>query len=455
MTQPTRHSSRQDQLDRRHERESLENQLTLEAWNAEIAQALERARKILSQRDWRASIKAHTIFSAFEVGKLAQIDIDWIQSTTPLRLVDEFIHDFRTEFFPVRKSGEFIGYVKAGKFRALLGQNQYSRDIFLRSENTVTEILETGLVIVDARMTLPEVSRLLMARPREQLYDPFVITYHDEYYGIATVKAVMDGIAFYEQKDIAAAREAQQAMNSPKKLNRGIFVDYDFFLEQHGDVGGDFIYAQGLQPHLTLFSIMDVCGKGLKAAQMAMALGAYYRAVFKYLCKVGAEADYRNLKLSARLKILNTMLTRSTPSDMYAAGAVFLLDTRHNVLLYFDFGHTPVYVVRKGKVLPLPRAAHNAADGFPFLGIDEQMIIRSASVKAASGDIIVATTDGVGETRNEMREEFGEEGLTRVLASRHFEHPAEISDQVRLALSAFRGKYRRLDDMSLLAFMVP
>lgn len=448
MTAPTRPESRQMRAER-------ETKQALEAWNEEIAQALARAKKILGQRNWRQSVREHTIFSAFEVGKLAQINIDWIQSTTPLRLVDELIHDFRTEFFPVREAGQFVGYVKAEKFRAILGQNQYSRDIFLRNENTVMEILESGLVTVDARTTLPEVSRLLMARPREQLYDPFVITYHGEYYGVATVKAVMDGIAFYEQKDIAAAREAQQAMNSPKKNNRGIFVDYDFFLEQHGEVGGDFIYAQGLQPHLTLFSIMDVCGKGLKASQMAMALGAYYRSVFKYLCKVGNEADYRNLKLSARLKILNTMLVRSTPSDMYAAGAVFLLDTRHNVLLYFDFGHTPVYVVRNGKVLPLPRAPHNEADGFPFLGIDEQMIIRAASVKLTSGDIVVATTDGVGETRNEMREEFGEEGLVRVLSSHRFEHPSEISEQLQSALRVFRGKYRQLDDMSMLAFMVP
>ncbi|MDC6684807.1 SpoIIE family protein phosphatase, partial [Leclercia adecarboxylata] len=134
--------------------------------------------------------------------------------------------------------------------------------------------------------------------------------------------------------DIAAAREAQQAMNSPKKNNRGILVDYDFFLDQLGEVGGDFIYAQALKPHLTLFSVMDVCGKGLKAAQMAMAMGAYFRSTFKYLCKTGVDADYRSLKLMQRIKILNAMLTKSTPSDMYASGAILLLDTRHNVLVY-------------------------------------------------------------------------------------------------------------------------
>jgi serine phosphatase RsbU (regulator of sigma subunit)/predicted transcriptional regulator len=425
------------------------------SWDAELVHALAVAKSILEQRAWRQSIRENTIFSAFEVGKLANIAIDWVSNETGLKTVDELIHDFGIEFFPVRAAGKFIGYVKREKFRAMLGQNQYSRDIFLRSENTVVDVLESGLVSVDARMTLPEVSRLLMARGREQLYDPFVITYHDEYYGVATVKAVMDGIAFYEQKDIAAAREAQQAMNSPKKNNRGIYVDYDFFIEQHGEVGGDFIYAQGLKPHLTLFSVMDVCGKGLKAAQMAMAMGAYFRAIFKYLCKTGTDADFRSVKLSQRLKILNTMLAKSTPSDMYASGVVLLLDIRNNILLYFDFGHTPVYVLRGGKVMPLPRAEHNEADGFPFMGVEEQMIIRSVPIRVKSGDIFIVTTDGIGETRNEMRDEFGEEGISKTLTGRKFEHPTEVVEQMRTALAGFRGKYRRLDDMSFLSFMVP
>jgi hypothetical protein len=35
---------------------------------------------------------------------------------------------------------------------------------------------------------------------------------------------------------------------------------------------------------------MDVCGKGLKASQTAMALGAYFRSLFKYLCKTSQDA---------------------------------------------------------------------------------------------------------------------------------------------------------------------
>lgn len=421
----------------------------------EIHRAYLRARKIIEQREWRRSIKENTVFSAFEVGKLADIKIDWISAETSLKLLDDLIHDFNTEFFPVKDKGNFIGYVKAEKFRALLGQNQYSRNIFLREENRVTEVLDYGLVCVDARTPLPEVSRRLMARAREQLYDPFVITYHGEYLGVATVKAVMDGIAFYEQKDIAAAREAQQSMNNPHRNSPQIFADYDFFLEQLGEVGGDFVYVQGLQPHLALFSIMDVCGKGLKAAQMAMAMGAYFRAMFRYLTRTAKEADHRTVKLSARLRLLNLMLVKSTPSDMYASGVVLLLDLKNSAVLYYDFGHTPVYVLRNGRVLKLPRAHHHEADGFPFLGIDPEMVIRGATVQVRSGDMIIATTDGISETRNEAREEFGEEGIIRSLTGKKFHHPAELTEYMRDTLAAFRGKYRRLDDMSLLAFMVP
>ncbi|MFZ5628924.1 MAG: SpoIIE family protein phosphatase [Spirochaetota bacterium] len=428
---------------------------TAEIQDDELHRAYLRAKNIIEQREWRRSIKENTIFSAFEVGKLADIKIDWISAETSLRLLDDLIHDFNTEFFPVKAKGTFVGYVKAEKFRALLGQNQYSRNIFLREENTVAEVLDAGLVSVDARTPLPEVSRRLMARPHEQLYDPFVITYHGEYLGVATVKAVMDGIAFYEQKDIAAAREAQQAMNNPHRNSPHIYADYDFFLEQHGEVGGDFVYVQGLQPHLALFTVMDVCGKGLKAAQMAMAMGAYFRAMFRYLTRTARDSDYKTVKLSARLRLLNLMLVKSTPSDMYASGVVLLLDLRNSTVLYYDFGHTPVYVLRNGRVLKLPRANHNEADGFPFLGIDPEMVIRGAHIQVRPGDMIIATTDGVSETRNEAREEFGEDGIVRALTGKRFNHPAELTAYMHETLSAFRGKYRRLDDMSLLAFMVP
>ncbi|MCS6971474.1 MAG: SpoIIE family protein phosphatase [Leptospiraceae bacterium] len=421
----------------------------------ELERALDRACKIIAQREWRRAVKENTVFSAFEVGRLADISVDWISAETSLRLLDELITDFNTEFFPVKDKGEFVGYVKAEKFRALLGQNQYTRHIFLRPENKVTEVLEKGLVVVDARTPLSDVSRLLMSRPRDQLYDPFVITYRGEYYGVATVKAVMDGIAFYELKDTAAAREAQQAMLALEQSNSDLLFDHAYHYEPHGEVGGDFLYLQGLQPHLGLFAIMDVCGKGIKAAQMVLALGAYFRAVFRYLTHTHRELDYKSLQLSARLRLLNRMLVQSTPTDMYASGAVLLLDSKNNALVYFDFGHTPVYVLRQGKVHVLPRAAHNAADGFPFFGVDENLVIRSTCIQVKSGDIVLATTDGVSETRNEAREEFGEEGIIRAMSGKNFSHPREAVHHLCDTLREFRGKYRRLDDMSVMAFMVP
>jgi serine phosphatase RsbU (regulator of sigma subunit) len=53
------------------------------------------------------------------------------------------------------------------------------------------------------------------------------------------------------------------------------------------------------------------------------------------------------------------------------------------------------------------------------------------------------------------REEFGEEGIIRALAGKKFDHPSELTSYMQQTLNAFRGKYRRLDDMSLLAFLVP
>jgi sigma-B regulation protein RsbU (phosphoserine phosphatase) len=177
--------------------------------------------------------------------------------------------------------------------------------------------------------------------------------------------------------------------------------------------------------------------------------------MFQYLTRTAKDADYKSVRLSARLRMLNQMLANSTATDMYASGVVLLLDLKNNVVLYYDFGHTPVYVLRNGRVLKLPRAHHNEADGFPFLGIDPEMVIRGTTVQVRSGDMIIATTDGVSETRNEAREEFGEEGIIRALTGKRFNHPSELVEYMRQTLAAFRGKYRRLDDTSLLAFLVP
>ena len=175
---PDRETSRQ-----RHERQvSLDLAKSQRSWEDEAERALLRAKNILDQREWRQSIKANTIFSAFEVGKLAQINIDWISSETSLRLVDELIHDFNTEFFPVKEAGAFVGYVKAEKFRALLGQNQYSRNIFLRNASryqvfiAVSRSGETEQVLDKARiarnvgMTVVAFTRA-SANPLAQLAD--------------------------------------------------------------------------------------------------------------------------------------------------------------------------------------------------------------------------------------------------------------------------------------------
>jgi hypothetical protein len=114
----TKELRRREKADR-HKAEAQE--ILDDAFNQQAERALTRAKNILQQRDWRATIKQNTIFSAFEVGKLAQIHIDWISHETTLRLVDSLIHDFQTEFFPVKRHGAFVGYVKGEKFRALFG----------------------------------------------------------------------------------------------------------------------------------------------------------------------------------------------------------------------------------------------------------------------------------------------------------------------------------------------
>lgn len=407
------------------------------------------------ERDERKKIRSGAIFSAFEIGKITDVSIDPIPHDMSLQKFDEILIRGISDYFPVRQNGALIGYAKAEKFRALLGQNPYTRNLFLRKENKIDSICETDPVILDARTTLPEAARILMGRGLDQLYDAFIVTYHGEYFGISTVKAVMDGITFYEKKDMIAMRDAQTAMNTPADFDRNLLVDHAYFLEQLGQVGGDFIYVQGLQPHLALFSLMDACGKGPKAAQMAMAIGAYFRLTFKDVYRSNPTTNFKNSKMTTMVNLINRATARSTPSDMYASGVVLFLDIKHNVLLYYDFGHPPVYLLRRGKVLELPNRQAESTDVFPFFGLDENLSIKPSAIRVQSGDIILAYSDGISELKNSEKDEYGEVRFTEFLAQQKSSDCKALIAALQSDAAEFRGNYRKLDDMAILAFAVP
>lgn len=409
----------------------------------------------LSTSEERSAIKKHVIFSAYEVGRIVDTSVEPIPPQLELKKVDALFNLPQTpEFLPVIEKQKIMGYIKKDKFKAKLGQNHFTRDIFLKAGNTAGLFTDKDVVVLDSYVNLSEASKILMDRDNDHLYDPFVITHEGKYLGVSSVKQVMDGISYYQKKDFQASQEAQQSIMTSHGEDKKYNVDFHAINEQLGMVGGDYVYHHWLNEHLSLFVLLDVCGKGLKASNMLMAIGSFIKHQLDIDKNFLKKASHKNFRLVQRVNRLNHLVAANTPSDMYATGVFLLLDTQDMILQYMNYGHPDVYLARhqKGTVLPI---ATDVPEGmFPFFGIEEDLYIKSQKIKIEKNDVLFTFSDGVNEARNNRKEEFTEERIQKLVKENQNLTPLEINAVVRQELEVFKHGYRTIDDTTMLCVKV-
>jgi sigma-B regulation protein RsbU (phosphoserine phosphatase) len=84
-----------------------------------------------------------------------------------------------------------------------------------------------------------------------------------------------------------------------------------------------------------------------------------------------------------------------------------------------------------------------------MLGVMEEITPEERQVTPTPGDILILYTDGVTEPINPAGEEFGEERLARIIASRSDQPCSDIVRQIRGAVWDFAGQQTQFDDYTL------
>ncbi|MDR3012716.1 MAG: EAL domain-containing protein [Chitinispirillales bacterium] len=102
-----------------------------------------------------------------------------------------------TGFAVVSEEGTVQGFMTKTALSEVLG-GRYG--FMLHSKRTVKEIMSADFLRVNFCMTVDQVSRFAMQRPPEQLYDPMVVEKGDRYWGIATIKDVLDAYTKVEME---------------------------------------------------------------------------------------------------------------------------------------------------------------------------------------------------------------------------------------------------------------
>ncbi|HMQ33062.1 MAG TPA: SpoIIE family protein phosphatase [Chloroflexaceae bacterium] len=241
------------------------------------------------------------------------------------------------------------------------------------------------------------------------------------------------------EQELRVAREIQTALlpSRPPALP-GWQVDAAW--QSARVVGGDFFdfwqlplrREPGVTGQLGLV-IADVSDKGVPAAM--------FMALSRSLVRAAAlDGSPPNLAIERA----NRWIIRDSESGMFVTLFYGVLEPASGRLRYTVAGHNPPlhYSATDGSIAEL-RTAGIA------LGVLEEIKLGAAEALLAPGDVLLLYTDGVTETIDDAREEFGVERLRGLLARRHAESAAEIVRAVIEAVAQHGQGRPPFDDVTL------
>jgi sigma-B regulation protein RsbU (phosphoserine phosphatase) len=180
----------------------------------------------------------------------------------------------------------------------------------------------------------------------------------------------------------------------------------------------------------------DVSGKGVSAAFLMANFQAYLRSIFAF--KQGSLTDM--------VTELNTRVMQTALGEKYITLFLGVYHKSSRVLRYVNCGHNPpVMGDSNGYTQQLKL-------GTIGLGMFEELPkVVEGKVILEPDTILVCFTDGLVETENIQKEEYGSERLEKVLLAFFKDGISVINDTIMQSLNDFKGEAPYNDDLAILS----
>lgn len=163
------------------------------------------------------------------------------------------------------------------------------------------------------------------------------------------------------------------------------------------EVGGDFYDVFYIDDNNLCVVIGDISGKSISAA------------LFMMMVKTAIRRSIINMSsISEALQSVNSEICRSNPENMFATVFVAVLDVSTGVLRYTNAGHDSPLILKK-------EPYYLEADTGIALGIFDDVDIVEDSIQLSDGEGILMYTDGVTESVNKDKIQFGTDRLKEVI----------------------------------------
>ena len=239
--------------------------------------------------------------------------------------------------------------------------------------------------------------------------------------------------------DLTLARDVQELFLAKESPDfKGLEIDTQYV--PSSQVSGDFYDFYKLSASKFAVSVADVSGKGVPAS-LLMAL-----------CQTNLR-HYVNKSKSPReiLIKLNQDLEERIREDMFITLFLAIIDTQANTITFSRAGHEPALL---GKVnndhLKVEKLRGNGmALGMVPSDLFEE-VIEDQTCTFEHGDMLVLYTDGVTESQNQSKEEFGLDRLCEKLEGAKEKSPRSFNSSLMSSLEAFSSTSSDRDDLTLL-----
>jgi serine phosphatase RsbU (regulator of sigma subunit) len=203
-------------------------------------------------------------------------------------------------------------------------------------------------------------------------------------------------------------RRAAQELEIAKQVQARLFpqtlpplrtLDYAGTCIQARAVGGDYYDFLDLGQERLGFVIGDISGKGIAAALLMANLQANLRSQ----CAIALDQPQHFLRS------VNQLFCENTTDGAYATLFFAEYDDRAQSLRFVNCGHLPALLLRRDGTL------ERLDSTCTVLGIFKDWDCEIGERRLCAGDMLALYTDGITESFNDDREEFGEQRLVEVL----------------------------------------
>ena len=248
-------------------------------------------------------------------------------------------------------------------------------------------------------------------------------------------KLVIENLRQERIKNELELAAEMQAILLPNSLPKNKNFEVSSVYRAHQQVGGDYYDFLQLNEEEFMFCMADVSGKGVSAAFLMANFQAYLRAIF----------SYRRTSLEDIVKELNARVMDSALGEKYITLFIATYNSTTRKMQFINCGHNPpVLADRKGytQLLKLGTIGLGMFEELPHIAMGELEITPNSTV--------VCYTDGLVETENEAKQEYGIERLEQVMLSNNSKPVAELNRLILQSLNDFKGDMVYMDDLAML-----